>query len=172
MALPRKLKSFNVFLNGLDYHGVAESVTLPKLTRKNENWRGAGMSGSAAIDMGLDDEALTLNWTLGGYDPEPYKQMGDPVIDSAMVRFAGSIQRDDTGEASAVEVVVRGRHKEIDPGDSKEGETTTLKITTVCTYYKLTIDGKELVEIDTVNLIEKFGGVDRLAQHRKNIGLM
>lgn len=172
MALPRKLKYFNVFQNGYDYHGVAESVTLPKLTRKFENWRGAGMPGSAPIDMGLDDEALTMNWTLGGYDVELYKQMGSPVVDGCMVRFAGSLQRDDTGEISAIEVVVRGRHKEIDPGDSKEGENTSLKVTTVCTYYQLTIDGTVVIEVDTVNLIDKAGSNDRLAQHRKNIGLM
>ncbi|MEL5280824.1 phage major tail tube protein [Serratia bockelmannii] len=172
MALPRKLKHFNVFLNGTTFHGVAESVTLPKLTRKLEAWRGAGMGGAVQIDMGMDDEALTLNWTLGGYDPQPYTQMADPVIDAVMVRFAGSLQRDDTGEISAIEVVVRGRHKEIDPGDSKEGENTSLKITTECSYYKLTIDGTDIIEIDNVNLIEKVGDNDRMAQHRKNIGLM
>lgn len=172
MALPRKIKHFNIFLNGYDYHGVAESATLPKLTRKFENWRGGGMPGSAPIDLGLDDEALTMNWTLGGYDAEIYKQMGSPVVDGSMVRFAGSMQRDDTGEISAIEVVVRGRHKEIDPGDSKEGENTALKITTLCTYYQLTIDGEVIIEIDTINMIDKAGDDDRMAQHRKNIGLM
>ncbi|XBF54849.1 phage major tail tube protein [Escherichia coli] len=32
------------------------------------------------------------------------------------------------------------------------------------------MDGKELVEIDTINMIEKVNGVDRLEQHRRNIG--
>lgn len=41
MAMPRKLKLMNVFLNGYSYQGVAKSVTLPKLTRKLENYRGA-----------------------------------------------------------------------------------------------------------------------------------
>ncbi|GHL58516.1 hypothetical protein ECZU31_17910 [Escherichia coli] len=40
----------------------------------------------------------------------------------------------------------------------------------VCTYFRLTMDGKELVEIDTINMIEKVNGVDRLEQHRRNIG--
>ncbi|WP_252340946.1 phage major tail tube protein, partial [Escherichia coli] len=43
MAMPRKLKLMNVFLNGYSYQGVAKSVTLPKLTRKLENYRGAGV---------------------------------------------------------------------------------------------------------------------------------
>lgn len=66
MAMPRKLKLMNVFLNGYSYQGVAKSVTLPKLTRKLENYRGAGMNGSAPVDLGLDDDALSMEWSLGG----------------------------------------------------------------------------------------------------------
>lgn len=65
MAMPRKLKLMNVFLNGYSYQGVAKSVTLPKLTRKLENYRGAGMNGSAPVDLGLDDDALSMEWSLG-----------------------------------------------------------------------------------------------------------
>ncbi|HBS7045364.1 TPA: phage major tail tube protein, partial [Klebsiella pneumoniae] len=54
---------------------------------------------------------------------------------------------------------------------SKQGEDTTSKLSLVCTYYKLTMNGKELVEIDVLNMIEKVNGVDRLDQHRRNIGL-
>ena len=53
----------------------------------------------------------------------------------------------------------------------KQGEDTESKISVVCTYFRLTMDGKELVEIDTINMIEKVNGVDRLEQHRRNIGL-
>ncbi|MCH6016143.1 phage major tail tube protein, partial [Salmonella enterica] len=45
------------------------------------------------------------------------------------------------------------------------------KVSTDCTYFKLSIDGKELIEIDTVNMIEKVDGVDLLAAHRRAIGL-
>jgi hypothetical protein len=48
MALPRKLKYLNMFNDGLSYMGVVESVTLPKLTRKLEKYRGGGMPGSVS----------------------------------------------------------------------------------------------------------------------------
>jgi len=76
-----------------------------------------------------------------------------------------------TGDTSAVEVTLRGRHKEMDFGEYKQGEDTETKITTQCTYFKLTIDGKDVIEVDTVNMVEIVGGVDRVAEHRKNIGL-
>jgi phage tail tube protein FII len=34
MALPRKLKHLNIFNAGNNWMGIAESVTLPKFTRK------------------------------------------------------------------------------------------------------------------------------------------
>ena len=172
MAMPRKLKLMNVFLNGYSYQGVAKSVTLPKRTRKLENYRGAGMNGSAPVDLGLDDDALSMEWSLGGFpDSVIWELYAATGVDAVPIRFAGSYQRDDTGETVAVEVVMRGRQKEIDTGEGKQGEDTESKISVVCTYFRLTMDGKELVEIDTINMIEKVNGVDRLEQHRRNIGL-
>lgn len=66
MGMPRKLKYLNLFNDGLSYMGVVSSVTLPKLTRKLENYRGGGMNGSAPVDLGLDDDALSMEWTIGG----------------------------------------------------------------------------------------------------------
>lgn len=127
MALPRKLKYLNMFNDGLSYMGIVESVTLPKLTRKLEKYRGGGMPGSVSIDLGLDDDALSLEWTLGGLpDVELWAQYASPGADSVPLRFTGSFQRDDTGAISAVEVVMRGRHKEYDGGENKQGERGNL----------------------------------------------
>lgn len=170
MALPKKLKYLNLFNDGNSYLGVVSSLTLPKLTRKLENYRGGGMSGAASVDFGLDDDALALEWTIGGMDELVLQQWGG--TSDIPLRFAGSFQRDDTGDVSAVEVQMRGRHKEFDFGEYKQGEDTETKISTQCTYFKLSIDGKDLIEVDTVNMVEMVNGVDRLEQHRKAIGLM
>ncbi|WP_421594984.1 phage major tail tube protein [Rahnella sp. PD4] len=169
MALPKKLKYLNLFNDGNSYLGTVSALTLPKLTRKLENYRGGGMNGSAPVDFGLDDDALTFEWTVGGLDEQVLQQWG--AVAAVPLRFAGSFQRDDTGDISAVEVSLRGRHKEMDFGEYKQGEDTETKITTQCTYFKLTIDGKDVIEVDTVNMVEIVNGVDRLEQHRQNIGL-
>ena len=171
MALPRKLKHLNIFNAGNSWMGIAESVTLPKFTRKLENYRGGGMPGSVGIDLGLDDRALDTEMTIGGTEALLFKQMGKATVDGVQMRFTGSIQRDDTGAISAVEVVMRGRHKEYDGGENKQGESGTTKMSTECAYYQLTIDGKEVIEIDVINMVMKVDGVDRLAEHRRAIGL-
>jgi len=169
MALPKKLKYLNLFNAGHNYVGVVSALTLPKLTRKLENYRGGGMNGAAPIDFGLDDDALTLEWTMGGLDTLVLQQWG--AVDATPLRFAGSFQQDDTGETMAVEVVMRGRHKEVDFGEYKQGEDTETKVSTQCTYFKLSINGRDVIEVDTVNMVEIVNGTARLAEPRKNIGL-
>ena len=171
MALPRKLKNQNLFNDGTSYVGQIASVTLPKLGRKMEGWRGGGMNGPVKTDFGLSDDGIQLEWTLGGLDPIVLGQFGITNASGVQLRFAGAYQRDDTAEISAVEVVVRGRHELIDPGESKTGEDTEHSVTTTCTYYKLTIDGQVVIEIDLLNMVEKVNGQDRLAEQRRAIGL-
>jgi len=171
MALPRKLKYLNMFNDGNNWMGVAESFTPPKLTRKFEKYRGGGMNGAVDIDLGLDDGALDVEWTIGGTEALLFKQLGIAKVDGVMLRFAGSYQRDDTGEVEAVEMVIRGRHKELDSGEYKQGDSSTTKISTAVSYFKLTLGGEMLAEIDLVNMVEIIGGVDRLAEHRQAMGL-
>lgn len=120
MAMPRKLKMMNVFLNGYNYQGVAKSITLPKLTRKLENYRGAGMNGCAPVDLGLDDDALSMEWSLGGFpDAVIWELYAATGINAVPIRFSGSYQRDDSGETVAVEVVMRVARKRSTPAKAK-----------------------------------------------------
>ena len=129
------------------------------------------MDGPVKVDLGHGDDGIQFDWTLGGWDTTLLRQFGAVKADGVMLRWAGSIQRDDTGEVSAVEVVARGRHEEIDFGDAKPGEDTEHKVTTTCTYYKLSIDGNVEIEIDLLNYVFVVNGTDMLAEHRKAIGL-
>lgn len=171
MALPRKLKNLNLFNDGNSYLGLTKSVTLPVLGRKMESYRGGGMNGPVKVDHGMSDDGIQLEWTLGGLDLTVLRQYGIPRADGVLLRFAGAYQQDDTGEVVAVEVVVRGRHEEIDMGDAEAGEDTEHSITTTCSYYKLTVNGVTEIEIDILNMVEIVGGEDRLAQQRAAIGL-
>ncbi len=169
MALPRKLKNMNVFNDGDSYMGQVTEVTLPKLKRKMEEYRASGMNGPVQIDLGL--EALEMEWTCGGLMREVLIQFGTATHDGVALRFAGAYQREDNAAIDAVEVAMRGRHKELDLGTAKIADDTTFKVTTALSYYKLTINGEILIEIDCVNLTENVNGIDRLADVRRAIGL-
>lgn len=169
MALPSVLKNFNLFNDGVSYMGIAEEVKLPKLKRKMDDFRGGGMNGPAKVDLG--QEGLEIEFTCAGIMSQIFEQYGTTKVDGVMLRFNGAYQRDDTCAVQAVEVVVRGRHEEIDPNDAKGGEKGKTVVKSTLTYYKLTIDGKKKIEIDLLNFIEIVNGVDMLADQRKAIGL-
>ena len=168
MAMPRKLKNMNLFNNGLTYMGQVGEVTLPKLTRKMEDWRGGGMNAPIKVDQGM--EGIELETVCAGLMRDVFFQFGIARHDGVMLRFAGAYQRDDTGQVDAVEVVVRGRHEEIELGKAKAGDDTEFKFKTVASYYKLVVNGETLVEIDIPNFVEIVAGVDRLVQQRWAIG--
>lgn len=170
MGMPRKLKDMNLFNEGESYLGQVASVTLPKLTRKTESWRGGGMGGPVKVDHGMGDDGLVLEWSLGGLDHTVLRQYGVMSLGGIGLRFAGAYQRDDEEAIDAIEVVVRGRHEEIDFGESKPGEETEQKVKSNLVYYKLTINGTVMVEIDVLAGTEIVGGVDRRADVRRAIG--
>lgn len=169
MALPSILKNFNLYNDGNSLMGVAEEVSLPKLSRKMEDFQGAGMPMPVEIDV--SNEKIELDWTCMGFLYEAVKQYGAAKTNANLLRFAGAYQREDTGDVTAIEIVVRGRHKEMDFGNAKIGEKSTTKIKTTCSYYKLTVDGKVLIEIDALAMIFTVDGKDMMDKQRKAIGL-
>ncbi len=169
MALPKKLKNFNVFAEAVSYIGQCEELTLPKLTRKLEEYRAGGMNGPVEIDLG--NEKLELEQTYGGIMREIFQQYGITTVDGALIRFNGAYQRDDTGAVDAVEIIMRGRHTELDMGNAKVGDNSQFKVKSSLSYYKLTVNGEVWIELDHVNFIENVFGVDRIAEQRRAMGL-
>lgn len=169
MALPRKLKGFNVFHNNENFVGQVAEVVLPKLTRKMEDYQGGGMSGPIKIDFG--QESIQIECTYGGLMRSVLTQYGILQHDGVLLRFAGGYQSEDSTSIDALEIIVRGRHTEIDFGNAKPKDDTAFKVTTAASYYKLSVNSEVIIELDFVNGIEKIGGNDLLAALRKAIGL-
>ncbi|WP_227104510.1 phage major tail tube protein [Chromobacterium rhizoryzae] len=169
IALPRALRKFNVFIDGVGFIGQALEVKLPKVAMETEKYRGAGMIGSVALLKGLGD--LEMEQTYNGPIREIVMTFGAEQHDAAQIRFMGSYAKEDDGSAQAVEVVVRGRHNEMDMGDAKAKENGSFKVKTDLSYYKLIVDGEEWLEVDVVNDVFKVFGKDIQAAHRANVGL-
>ncbi|WP_224798186.1 phage major tail tube protein [Idiomarina abyssalis] len=171
MALPKKLKQMNVFVDGTSWLGVAESFTPASLARQTESYRGGGMPGGVKADMGFEDDALDTQAVFGGFVEDMIRHQAKETVDGLMVRFMGSYQRDDTGETTAVEIVQRGRIINDDQGEQKGGESNQMTTSFANAYYKLTVNGEVLREVDLVAGIDIVDGEDRMEKHRQNIGV-
>ena len=169
MGLPRKLTHFATFVDGTNYMGEMPEVTLPTLTRKMEEYRGGGMNGP--IDLVMGQEKMEAELKGAGWLKDIAKKWGSHRHDAVMIRFAGALNDDESEGWTPVEVVMRGRLSEIDPGSSKAGDTTERTYKYVLTYYKEVVDGQVELEIDLVNLVENVGGVDNLAGVRAALGI-
>lgn len=169
MGLAKNLKDMMLFNEGQNYLGEVKTVSLPTLTRKMEDYRGAGMNGTVKTDHGLN--ALEMEATFGGPMLDILRQFGVARVDGVYLRFIGAFQRQDTGEADSYEVIVRGRHEEIEMGDQEVGEQSEFTVKSAIAYYKLIVNGRTEIEIDVMRGIEIVGGVDRNAEIRSIIGL-
>ncbi len=167
MQLPRQLKDMNVFNAANSFAGQATKFTRPKLVIKTEDYRGAGMLGTVKLDMGL--EGLEVEHEYGGDMPELNREFGSTDIDGSQLRFAGAYQNDDTGRYDNVQIVVRGRHTEIDSGTDEVGAKSGTKYKTACTYYKQTRNGRVEFEIDLIAGTFIVDGRDRRAELRRII---
>ncbi|TCB71414.1 phage major tail tube protein [Acinetobacter sp. ANC 3781] len=167
--LPRTLKNFNVFVDTYSWAGVAESVTIPKITKKTEDYRGAGMIGDIALSMGY--EKLEGEVVYAGFDVKQYRQLGVCGTSDLPVRFVGVYERQDNCTSQTVEIYTRGQAIELDPGDSKNGEKTEIKMSYNFTYYRMEVDGVVEVELDFVNGTEHFGSTNIAQEIKKLLGL-
>lgn len=168
MGLPSKLKNMNLYNDGNSYFGLVSEVTIPTLARKFEGYRG-NFDSELQIDMG--GEPVMFEWKAGGIIEQIYEQFGLTTLDGLGLRFVGAYQDDATGTYKTVEIYVRGRHQEIAPGTGKPSEDTEEAVKTACVYYKLTVDGRVLIEKDELNHVFIVNGVDRLAEQRAALGI-
>lgn len=169
MGMPSKLKALTVYNDGVAYLGETSEVTVPKLVRTLEDWRGGGFDAPVGVDLG--GEAIEFEWKIGGLLEQVYSQFGATSLNALQLRFVGSYQDDNTGGTKTADITVRGRHSEIDPGSAKAGSDTEQTVKTRCAYYKLMVDGRTLIEKDEINMVFIVNGVDRLAEHRRNLGI-
>lgn len=165
--IPKVLKNFNLFANDKSYAGKGEDLTLPKLTKKTEEFRAGGLDAPISIDMGMEE--FQASFTLVEYDKDILKQFGLVDGNAVLLTFKGASQ-DDTNVSPMV-VKLRGMYKEIDMGKVTAGEIAKMQCTILGRYYYLEIDGEELIEIDVPNMTRVIGGKDQMAEIRKALGM-
>lgn len=164
---PKRLFNFTAFVDGRGYAGRVTEVTPPKLALKMTEFRAGGMDAAVELETGM--EKLEASLSFAEFDQEIFRQFG--LLDGNVVQLTlrGAMVDDDTTEEIVIQL--RGKYKELDSGSWKGGDESSLKATVACRYYKLTIGGNELIEIDVENMVRKIDGKDQLAEQRKALGL-
>ncbi|MCX4025160.1 phage major tail tube protein [Spartinivicinus marinus] len=157
-----------LFIDGVSQAGRVQSITLPKLTVKTEEYRGGGMDGVTHLDMGM--EAMELSFTIDDCNINVLKEFGFQQGKQVPFNIKGVLRNPGQGD-QGIDAVCRGLVSEIDFGEWKQAELSSLTTTVKLDYYKLTINNKLIYEIDVVNHVRKIEGTDHMQNIRELLGL-
>lgn len=163
--LPRLLKHFNLYLDGEDYAGRADALTLPNLAFTMEDHRAGGMDGVKRVELGM--EAMTVSITISDASPALIGLMGR---DDVPIVARGSVQAQGARPEPVV-INMRGMFSGIEFAEWRGANKSTQTMTGELDYFRYRQVDVEYCEIDILNMVRRFNGVDQLAEHRANIGV-
>lgn len=162
------LKNMALYVDGRGYAGNVETLTLPKLTMKTEEFRNGGMDAPIEVELGM--EKLETEFTLTRFDREVLSLFGLAQGQQIPLTVRGAIESDN-GVQLPVIVNLQGFVREVDYGSWQPGEKATLKMMVALRYYKLTHGPTVVHEIDIPNMVRTINGVDQLALTRAALGI-
>jgi P2 family phage contractile tail tube protein len=166
---PRILKNFTAFVNGAGMAGRVDSVELPEIELETEEHRSGGMDAKVEIDMGM--KPMTTKLTISDPDPNVLALVGNSNANSARLVIRGSFVRDSDGSRVAAVAEIGGRFKKGSFGKWEAGSKAPQEYEMTVNYYKLTMGGRDIYEIDVENMLRIIDGVDQLAGIRADLGL-
>lgn len=167
--LPAVLKNFNVFVDGDSYAGLAKTIELPELVKKTEEYRGAGMIGDIALDMGFEKLEATITYT--GIDRRHFAQLAKCGVSDLPIRFIGAYERQDTCAHVTREIYMRGSLTELPLGEMELGSINEQELKYNLTYLKIIDDNAVMLELDLVNGVCVIAGIDKTAEINNMLGL-
>lgn len=168
MKLPKQLKGFNLFIEGMNQYGVTVNIKRPSVKFATEGYTPGGGAGELTVIHGI--EKLTLEITSKGYDADIMREMGGAIA-GKLLRYKGALQQEDSNEYLELKGEARGRIVESDPGSDEQGKGGEHKFTVELTYWKEELDGKQVTELDLLGNKISFGGNDNRAGMRAILGI-
>lgn len=165
MGLPRVIKNFNAFLDGISYFGLVDVGKLPVVKLQTEAHRNSGMDGPVGLDVGM--EGMTSEITFSEWSATVLGKLGR----QERFVFRPAMTSSTDFSAQAVIATMTGLVTTSEPEDLKAGTVSKLKMMMDVRAYKLELDGVVVFDIDLVNGKRIIGGTDQLAELRRAMGV-
>lgn len=166
-----KVFDANVYVNGASTHGTASEVTPPEVSAQMTDYNSLGMVGTAQFFNGFEAMEASIKWNFPSNDV--MRACADPQQAVDLMVRSSKAEYDSAGVSTEAPIVIfmRGFPKKTAVGGFKKGEDTSPETTFGINYYKLEVDGEEIVELDVLNNIYKVDGIDVLSARRANLGI-
>lgn len=165
-------KVFNarVYIDGTDFIARAEEVDLPKIKFKFADTKALGIYADSELPTGLDK--LEARIKFNSVYPDFISLAADPFTSrTVIIRAPYQVwTQQGVAKTAPLKAELKGFFKEWDSGKFKKADSAEAEVTMSVYYYRLEVDGIEIIEIDTINNIYKVKGNDILAEYRTVIG--
>ncbi len=169
--IPEKLKSFRMYLDGVDLLGIAD-IELPSMEWMGDDVSGAGIAGKYKSPTVGHFDSLTIKCKWRVLTKNQVKLMAHKAHH---LDCRGSAQRYDAGAGEyadyPIKLVVKGLSIKQGLGKMETAKQQDNESEFECLYLKLWLEGQEAIEIDKLNYIYKVNGTDYLAETRSHLGL-
>lgn len=165
-----KLVNANVYVNGNSFLGRAEEVTLPAIKAKTVEHKALGMVGVLELPAGIEKLEAKIKWS--SLYPEVLGNAANPY-NPVQLQIRGSLETYNAmGRIAEVPVqcFMTATFKTFPGIGIKHQDPAEVETELAVSYYKMVIDGRDIVEVDVFSNIWKVEGEDILAAYKANIG--
>jgi len=164
------LNNANIYIDGNSLLGRAEEFKLPTVKFKMAEHKAVGMVGAIKLPSGFEALEGEIKWN--SFYPEVWAKLLDPYT-AVQLQARGSLETyNSQGRQAQVPYVVflTCSFYEVPAGDFKQNDKAEFQSKFFASYIKQVVDGKDVLELDTMANIYKVNGVDKLDLYRTNIG--
>lgn len=165
-----RVTNANIYVEGNSILGQAEEVSVPEIKYSLSEHKALGLVGKMEFFSGIDKLECKIKWN--SFYKDTLVKFADP-FKSLQLQVRSSLEEyGATGRTAQKAVVVHmtAQNKNFPGANFKQHDNVEMESTLGVTYYKLVIDGQNIVEIDVLANIYKVNGVDMLSTYRANIG--
>jgi P2 family phage contractile tail tube protein len=162
------VRDWTIAVDGILLRGDVDMCELPKVSRKVDEYRGAGMDRPVEIEMGY--EKMELTFEMSKMDAQTQSLVALGGNNRKIVKVYGYTVGIDGTESGFTDEMI-GLMKDVDQISLKPGDKTKIKMTMTCDKYARTISGTEVFYSDPLNLVMRVNGVDQYTLRRQYLGI-
>ena len=165
-----RLTNGNVYINGTSQLGKIEEMTAPGPKFTMSEHKALGMVGKIEFFSGIEKLEGKIKWS--SLYADALKLMANPFA-PINLQVRGSLETyTSQGRTTQVPVVIlmTVQSKAFTDAVFKQHDNVEAETPFGATYYKMTLNGEDIMEFDAMANIFKVNGQDLLAEYRANIG--
>lgn len=170
--IPEKIINYKLYVDGQASPSAMVDVDLPDIKYMSESLEGAGIAGVIDSPTLGHTDSLTLGLNIRTFISDDFKLLKQKAY-TLELKAANQSYDQSNGKITvgSISIMAKGIPTGFTLGKLAVGKPSDSKREFSLTYLKIECDGKKVLEIDKVNMINDIDGEDMLAEVRAAIGM-